>query len=233
MLLTSILFACSEPTDPIELEMIEDYYPLEVDNYWKYKVDSITYIDFQRDTTTSYSYEQIVDEYEQNGNTVFLVEEHYSDSLDGNFTYFKTFTVRLEENQIIKTYDNLPFISLVNPILQGPLHAWDGNSLFSTDSIFLEIGSKNVRLYEDWNYFYSNIDTSLTLAGTPFDQVIVVEQVDFQTFIDFYRAEEAYAKNVGLIKKSMAILQNGQDTTNYTDANYGIVVEKTLLDYGK
>ena len=228
-----LLISCGESSEPIDLDDAKDYYPLEIGNYWHYKIDSISYIDFQKDTSISYSREVVVDEYEQNGHQVYLIEKHVGDSLEGQFLYHKTFTVSVQENQIVKTFDNLPFIKLVNPLLEGPINSWAGNGLFSTDSVFLEIGSKNLRLYENWEYYYEVLDTSELIETILYDEVLTVNQVDFQTFIDFHRANESYAKDVGLIKKSLAILQNGQDTTNIEDANYGIVVEKTLLEYGK
>ena len=84
------IFTSCEDTkeDFIQGDKGYSYFPLEINNYWIYQVDSIIYRNLENkiDTTRSFLKEEIVEVFvDQVNDTIFTIERSFSESQDYNW----------------------------------------------------------------------------------------------------------------------------------------------------
>ena len=189
-----------------------NYYPIDSGHYIIYNVDSVTFnydqINYTRDTVhyqmlASFG-DTIHDLLDSVNFRVFYSTRPIGGSAWGS--PYGTYGLRTLTN--LQTVENdIRFIKLVFPPTANEV--WNGN---------LYVGNlpgdpyDPYAVYQNWNYNYENCDTTVTIAGQTYNNVIVVSEVNSTNVISKTVRTEMYAPNVGMIYeewKALSISNNG------------------------
>jgi len=210
LILSCLLQACSEKKIELTSPPLSDYFPLTVGKYITYRLDSTNTTQFGADTIVShYRVRDLTDaEIEDGlGRKAYRILRTISDSAGkAAFTNNNTFmAIPQNADWIEKTEDNLRFMSLRFPIMEG--FEWKGNSFIDALSV-----NSHVRYLYDWNYIYQEVGKPFTVRGRTFDNTITVLQRDeefpegpfdpTQPYKQWDYSIEVYAKGIGLIYKN-------------------------------
>ncbi len=242
--LTLLLGGCKEElAEPTDFKY--EYYPLEIGRSWTYRQDSIIFDPdvgmVRRDSTTSFLREDIVDTLRNNsGELLYRVEQfvRMADTLPWQIQ--KVLTMNRNEQQAVRTIDNLRFVKLIFP--PANRQRWDGNASFD-EFTKVTLAGENVEMFKGWSYVIANIDTTLQLGDLSFEQVVKVEPSDYQSLIELRSVQEYYAPEVGLVYRELFILDtqcqyccNADfvlcDGLPWVDkAEAGFILRQQLIDY--
>ena len=137
--------------------------------------------------------------------------------------------VYIDDDRLIMTDQNVRFINLVFPPLLNS--RWDGN-IFFNDQIITFIGGDPFMIYDGWDYEITKKDTTMTVNGVEYNNVLKVSQTDTENAIERRLSEEYYAKNVGLIYKKLMILDSQKISSNLPweqKAESGLIFTLSLI----
>lgn len=239
LVFTSLLFfaACKNTPDDFEPELGLEYFPLEVGKFIEYQLDS-TIFDPNGDTTvytsTTFGKEEIVDTLtDNNGNLLFKIEhfERAADTLPWDIK--KVLTVSVQENQAIRTEDNLRFIPLTFPVEKST--TWNGNIHFNEDLI-VYVAGESIEMFKGWKYRVKEVGEPLTVGNFQFDKTATVEEANSENLIELRKSSAIYAKGIGLVYRELWIL----DTQCIDDcigkpweekAEKGFILKQTILNH--
>jgi hypothetical protein len=232
VLMIVALGSCEKMDSAPSSNKIDAFYPLQLGKYISYKLDSTVYINLntQKVVKTYYVQDFVDAEITDNkGNPGFRIRRMMRSNTDTTQWFDNaTFLVYPSRTDIQFVENNLKFIKLVNPVTD--LKAWAGNSYINTDDNLL-------RFYENWEYFYENIDQPFAINNQSFDSTITVNQIDMingdpnnkNFFYAITKSSEIYAKGVGLVYKEFLYEAWQPSTQNYEANSYG--VKLTILNH--
>lgn len=191
--------ACNEETEQRDIDYGYDYYPLSVGNEWVYAYDSVI---VQRqlnttDTLRGFLRERLFEEADSTGEYRIERDWRREDSMPWQLT--DIWSIRLEENRLVKKEENLPFIKLVFPVRDGD--RWDGLGLFE-QSIAVAVGGDPIRIYALWDDFeYRKEPTAITINDVEYDDVITVVENETTDLgrLELRNSLVQYARGVGPI----------------------------------
>lgn len=187
-----------DPPPTVDLGL--NYFPANVGHYVVYEVDSTVYDDFNHDTDV-YRYqvkELIESEFTDNeGRPALRIErwiKNYNDTIPYSsmpWTLSRVWYAVRTLNQAERVEENIRYIRLVFPVKENT--TWNGNAQNT-------IG--------EWDYEYENVDEAFHAGNTHFDSTLTVIQKNDINLLEhrFYR--ERYARNIGLIEKSVIDVQD-------------------------
>ena len=199
-----LVMSCKEEAlEPLP-DRLADYYPLELNRPVYYRVDSVVLVrqvnGVRYDSSSTEARETLVETFVGADGVTYYRGERWERANAGfPYRFRQSFTVARTDGGIVRSEDNLTFTKLVSPLREGV--RWDGNKAFDE---FREIfaGGETVKVYEGWDYQYTNIDTAVTLrTGVQLDSVVTVRQADLNIQIDYRRAYEWYAPGIGLVER--------------------------------
>lgn len=198
------LYSCDKGLpEPIAPKFPYNYYPLDTGKYWEYAVDSIIYHETTaNDTTFWYVREELVDTfYDLEDHLNFIIERSRRKTIADAWEVVNTWSVQAIDGKVIRNENNLRFIKLASPPVEGV--QWDGNAyLGGLDDLPFDAECNRLIYYEGWDYSYSDIEASYTIPSFNFENTISVEQKGDSNLIWFDYAKEVYADEVGMIEKT-------------------------------
>ncbi|MFI5172261.1 MAG: hypothetical protein ACHQFW_07710 [Chitinophagales bacterium] len=233
----AISFYSCQPDGPAgEIKTPFDYYPLEIGKYITYAVDSIQYFTIGTIDSSHYEVKELLVDtfYDNDGRLNYRVER--SARLNDTMPWIiqNEWSVLATENQIQKIENNLRFIKLTSPVVNGA--NWEGNIFLGglEDLPFNEECNRLTYLY-GWIYAYEDVDQPFSVNGFEFDKTIKVTQSGDDNLIWYGYAEEIYANGVGLVQKEFFHYWT-QDTSCPTcpweeRAECGYSVKMKIIDY--
>ena len=243
LVLLWLLSGCREETEEGTFDLGYDYFPLEVGRSYYYEVDSITFLQGAGDSTLTYVREDVVDTLHDNtGALIFRVDryERKSDLLP--WTIRKVLTLERNEQTAIRTEDNLRFVKLTFPVLEG--RRWDGHRFFDDFDLEVFVAGEFIQMFYDWNYRITGIGEPLLLGDLAFEEVATVRNVDRDAIFERRYGIEQYARGVGLIYREAWILDTQcgaiccQDDIDICEslpwqerAEKGFIIKQRLVDY--
>ena len=129
----------TEDLTPGEIDSGKAYYPVEIGKFWIYQVDTTDYkFDGSIQKGTYFRKERISDSlYRQEGSLVYRLEVSKSLSQNGPWTISSIWNLRQDNDKIIKTEENIPYVKIRFPLKNEA--TWDGNVfniLQDSNSIF-------------------------------------------------------------------------------------------------
>lgn len=207
-ILTACLFiSCGEESKMLDGDQFGyQYFPLEADKYWIYSVDKTT-VDDAGATIIDESVfvkEEITEKFADSaGDTLFRLQRSESSTQNGVYTITDVWTASKSSELAIRTEENLRFVKMIYPISVGT--SWEGNQFDELIEVF--VADEKVQVYKDWgDYECVAKGISLSAGGTAYEDVLSIEQGNFNSDIERRYAIEHYAPDIGMIKKEMIIL---------------------------
>ncbi len=211
-LFVSALFSCNEKEE-FTSEALQDYMPLAVGKFISYRLDSMVFTNFGRNTEIhSYQEKHVIDaEITDNlGNTSYRVNVFQRDSagLQSWQPTTTTYFITPFSDQVEVVYDNLRFISMHLPLKDG--YSWKGNKYLSNNPYETLFTFSNDDNMIDWDYYYDGAPSTFSYRGNNYSEVFTVEQADESYNVPITdpnayaarsRSVEKYSKNTGLIYK--------------------------------
>ncbi len=206
-----LIGSCKKDVTPININYAYSYYPVDTGHYVIYNVDSILYSYngiYTRDTVHYQWKELIADTFYDNQNRINYRLECYRRP-DSTYPWNINrvwYAVRNTYNLQVQE-DDIRFVKLIFP---PQLNAtWNGNEYVPITNN----SSDPYSIYQNWNYFYENIDTTYSLNGNVINNAIVVSEVDEENKINKTLRTESYAPGIGMIYQKLEVL-NKQNVLN-------------------
>ena len=239
-IVTMILSSCGDDVVLMvnDLETGSEYQPATEGQFWTYRIDSTI---VTRSGTTvftegssSFIRETLSSSFlSPNGDTTFVLERSISDQEAGPFFSTDLWTLEKTEDRLTRVEENLSFTKMLFPIRVGAL--WDGNQF--DDRIQTPVAQQIVEIYRDWDYEIISNTATTEVNGVTYDNVLVVQQANFETALELRRSTEWYAPNIGLIRREMEIFDTQcidpacQSQPWLDKAEAGFQLVQTLVDF--
>jgi hypothetical protein len=231
-LFTVCLFfaSCREEKEFLQMDSIEDFYPLQVGKSITYRLDSTI---FARSGTVIevHKYQvkhTVIQETEDNGQKAYLVQRLINnENATGPWVNNGTYLVIPSSRKVETLDNNLRVVNLQAPLRQD--FSWKGNSQlpFAPYQQLFEMSTG----YDmnTWDFYYASFGNE-DIQGQHYENVWTVEQRDEslnipptpQTSIGFKeRSVEKYAKGIGLVYKDFQLYEyQGAGGSDNPEAHY-------------
>jgi len=181
------------------------YNPLELGKFQEYAVDSTFYDDDGDNvfTISSFVREAIVDKIEDStGNELYIIERAWRRDIAQEWVSLDLWQIRVDRGDIIRTEENLEFVSLKSPIQEG--NCWEA-VLFDKTTIVKVVG-ESIEMFKAWSSKLLSEGQMEEIGGFDFDNVITLRHADDENAIERRFVEEKYQEGLGLVYKKMEIL---------------------------
>jgi len=223
VVLSSTLFSCTDEKEEFQTEALADYMPLAVGKYITYRVDSMVFTVFGRNTEIhKYQFKHIVDAVftDNAGRTSYRINTFYRDSVDlASWTptqpwiNSKTYYITPLENQIeVVDENNFRQIKLHLPFRED--YSWKGNKYLGNQPYQQFFNFSNDDNMATWDYTYSALAPLFSYRGINYSNVYHVAQEDEKTLIDTFKVSAT--NQVLLPEKTLAAWINGNSTATIT-----------------
>ncbi|MDX5338636.1 MAG: hypothetical protein LPK25_06400 [Cyclobacteriaceae bacterium] len=170
------LSACEETSEYPNLDLQFEFQPLELGNFWIYRVEETIYFgenDFE--SSTYFIRDRVRSSYVNEANELVFIVERQKSQDQNNWTILKDYTLFFRDNTLVRTIDNQPVVALVFPPKLGK--TWNGKVYQAGDSDEFEIES-----------FENNL---LKVKQEEFDDKVTLRDNRFEVF----------EKGIGLTEK--------------------------------
>jgi len=227
------LYSCSK-TEKYQTESLNEFYPMQTGKYIIYQLDSLVYVAFgTRDTTIRYQVKYETDSLIQDnlGRSAYRVFRFIRKNENENWTPDATFMSIATNNQVEFVENNLRFIKLKSPIVNG--FSWKGNSFIDTYS-----ANSPVRYLDNWDYTYESVGESQLIGSNTIENCISILQRDEviglpdqpDSYSEINYSKEVYAKGIGLVYKKFNHKEYQPNNGGYVaEGSYGITL--TMIDH--
>ena len=204
-----VWFSCTKENNAPAVDLQTEFYPLKVGAVYIYDVDSTAYSNF---TGGNVNYQfQLKDSVAETfldltGQANYRIERYRRNNIASNWiiqqVYSRSKTLRAGEEFI----NNQRFVRLVFPPAQGT--SWNGNS-------------KNT--IGEQEYIIEEGILPLTINALSFDSTVTVKEIDEFNLIREDLVNATYAKNVGLVQKTVIAVDK--------NISSGVITNGTVYSY--
>ncbi len=229
-----LLFSCTQNTEEADTSMFGyEYFPLQTGKTWIYQSDSIIYSrgGTQIDTFRSFIREEVGDFTEDiEGNKEYKIFRSMRRNNDDAWTRLNTFTAYVDKTRAIRKEENIKLVKLVFPIKEN--QRFDGN-VFVDKSNKIIIGGEVMDVYKDWRHRIEKVGQDYDFKGTNV-KTCHINLVEDESILDKRDVKEIYAENIGLLEKTMLVLElNPSQTTRPWNEKItrGFIHHLTLIEY--
>ena len=192
-----------------------NYFPLEIDAWIEYDVVDIIHSELGSDTAEYQLKEIAAEEFLDNeGRLTYRIERYWRDDSNANWSIKDVWYSNKTRTTAEKVEENVRFTKLIFPINTSKY--WDGNAYNNM---------------EEWEYYYDSLHKPKLINNLSFDSTITVIQRDNENVVEYEKAKEIYAVDIGLIYKSYIDLDI--KFSNILDINGGRELEMKVTAYGK
>ncbi len=222
-----------------------DYFPLDIGNTWVYTADSIIFdpIAFgtKIDTIQFLIRETITDTFRSNSGQLVYRVKYEEQGKDRNWQVKFIYSAQMEPTRAIRTENNLSFIKIVFPLELG--RSWNGNAFIDEQKI-IKVAGEPISMFKGWeNYSFLEQFEKIDVNGQSFDDVFKVEMANSENLVEFRKANEYYAKGIGLVFQELIILDTQCQVCCNKDlvicngisweekAERGFIFRKTLISF--
>lgn len=208
-ILSTAFFSCNEKEE-FAAEALADYIPLTAKKYITYRLDSMVFTNFGRETEIhKYQVKHIIDTLitDNIGRPSYRVYRYLSDSTGTQpWQPAGSYFITPLSDQVEVIEDNLRFIKIHSPIRNG--FSWKGNKYLPADPYSTLFNFSNDDSMEDWDYYFDGEANSFTYGGINYSDVFSIEQIDEAFNVPITtptayaaksRSVEKYSKNIGLV----------------------------------
>ena len=201
--------ACKKDEPTIAVDLGYDYFPNEILKYKEYFVDStahgITIENYQ-----FYVREELTESFvDDEGQVSIRVERSKKTNIDDDWVLTDIWTQKKTSTSAQRVEENIRYVRLAFPV--DLEEQWNGNAYNDED---------------EWLHRYLEVGVAKQVGTFDFGSTATVEQRNNVNLVDQELSTEIYAKDVGLVYKSLIDL-------NFQDLEItGVEVEMTLVDHG-
>jgi len=215
------LSAVACKTKNAEVNFGYEYFPAKLGSWVSYQVDSISHEPGNFSDTVTYQIKEVLESSftDDEGRPAIRIERFYRSNSNESWWLKDVWKVIFTANKIEKVEENVRYVRLVFPIRDDQY--WDGNALNTQDA---------------WNYSYRSFGTAFQSGSNVFSETAEVDQQGYNNLIEKQVGLEVYAKEIGLIHKSVIDLQTKFEySINPIAANIngGYELTMTYLDHGQ
>ncbi len=193
VLVTVVLVACKRDKAPY-INFGYTYYPNTVGKYIIYDVESIysSSFDYKIDTV-KYQLKELVQSLfpDNSGRPTQRIERYVKSYDSATWVLRNVCTANVTSTDAEKVENNVRYIKLVFPVALNKF--WNGNA-------YNTLGT--------WNYSYTAVDQPMSINNQFFDSVLTVVQLGDSNVISDSLYIERYARNIGLVYKSVTAVTN-------------------------
>jgi len=242
-IITTSLFSCNEKEEFVT-DSIQDYYPTVVGKYITYRVDSMVFTNFGRNTEIhKYQIKHVIESQfiDNAGRTAYRVFTYIRDTA-GLQTWQpagNTINITPLEYQLEVMENNLRIIKVHAPFTNG--FSWKGNRYLPNSPYESAYNFSNDDNMEDWDYYYDGEPASFSYLNMNYTDVLSVEEVDESFNVPITvptayaarsRAVEKYAKSIGPVYREYELWEYQPNTTG-TGGPYkiGFGVTMWMIDH--
>ena len=235
--------SCSEETEELTFEPVNNYIPLQKGKYITYRIDSLVTTSFNAAfTTNSYQVKHVIDEQitDNLGRPSYRVYRYLNNAdASGQWEPNGSYLITPLENKIELIEDNLRFIKLHSPIRED--YSWKGNAYLPADAyepFGYAFGNDNNM--QKWDFTYTAPESSFTYKGITYSNVQTVEQQDYSLNIPVTpsvivatrnRSVEKYAKDIGLVYREYTLWEYQANPSGPAPAYTGFGITMWMVDH--
>ena len=239
---TFTLFSCSSKTEDFISEPLSDYIPLQTGKYITYRLDSLVFTNFGRNTEIRrYRVKHVVDAQiaDNQGRPSYRIFTYLSDSTGTqawtpNGSYFVTPLT----NQIEATENNFRFIKLHLPLKEG--YEWRGNMYLPDEPYISAYDFSNDQDIKDWVYYYEPFEPAFSYRNQNYTDVFTVEQqddasnapvTDPSNYGSMTRSVEKYSKDIGLVFRKYELWEYQPNPSGPSPFKLGFGIVMWMVDH--
>lgn len=242
-IIATTLFSCNEKEEFVT-DQIPDYYPTAVGKYITYRIDSMVFTNFGRNTEFhKYQVKHIIEAQimDNSGRPAYRVHVYRRDTAGiqpwqpaGN-----TYTITPLPTQLEVQENNLRVIKLHEPFRDG--FTWKGNKYLPTGPYETSYTFSNDDNMEEWDFYYDGVPSSFSYRNYNYTDVLTVEQVDESFNVPITvptayaarsRSVERYSKGIGPVYREYELWEY-QPNTSGTGGPYkvGFGITMWMIDH--
>lgn len=240
------LIGCGgDPVGPPLLDDSKEYNPFIVGKFIDYQVDSIVFDDApggnKKDTIRFQLREQVMS---YNifiaGDTLYYLHRFRREHAGQNWVLKDVWTTHQDENNILRTEENLTFRKMTFPLRKGL--RWIGTGYISPLTE-VRIGTEILEPYQYWESRVLEIDEAGEVGDFifPVGHVMRISQTDTDDEATKRFVHETYVRNIGLVSRQDTILDSrcldlGDFTTCFgkpwlIHASKGYILSQVMIDH--
>ncbi len=196
--------------EPKPFDKDYEYFPLSIGKYITYEVDSITYrlkeSKLIQDSVHFQAKEEIVDTLHDNlGVLNYKIEYFERKDSTQKWQVKKVWRTQRGTTQAIRTEEGFRSIKLVFPLVKKK--SWNAN-IYIDNAAEVTIGDQPIAAFKDWKELQITDWAKPEKIGTfVFDDILSVNtRIDATNQVELRRLEEKYARGIGLVSKSLSVL---------------------------
>jgi hypothetical protein len=235
--LVLLLSACKREVETIQFNFGYNYYPLKVGKWITYSLDSTTYdivsssepFTYAVQTQQGISYvaaktktlqvkESVVDTvYDNLGRKGYKIHRYERKDNTDDWLLKDVWAAYSDNTFAERIEDNLRLVKMNFPV--DSAKTWK-STIYIDENASFTINGEPIRIYSLWgDAKYVSVDKPYSLSGMNFDSTLVISYANDQNALTLRRVEERYARNVGMIEKTMWILDTQCNACN-NDLNW-------------
>lgn len=203
-----------------------NYIPTKYNWYQVYNVEEVKYTLGIPETLT-YELKTVVADSFLNGSGkyTYLVYRSVRSVGETEWKSLNTWTIRLEKNEVVIQEENIPFVALQLPVVDG--NRWNGNK-------YNNLINRSTNTAEDY-YNVEEKGMPFAVNDQTFANCVIVNQEDNQEYVVYLdQRKEVYANNVGLIYKARTQLSFCTESAciGQQKVEEGIIYKQSITSYG-
>jgi hypothetical protein len=240
--ITLISFISCSKKEVFVSEALSDYIPLQTGKYITYRLDSMVFTNFGRNTEIHpYQVKHVVDaEVTDNlGRPSWRIYTYIRDSAGTQYwtpngSYF--ITPLSTQTEVIE--DNLRVIKMHLPIKEG--YQWKGNSYLPDEPYMTAYNFNNDDDMKDWDFTYDAFEPSTNYQGKTYTDVYTIIQKDDSfnvpvTDVSKYAyktlAVEKYSKTIGMVYRQYELWEYQPNTSGPSPYKTGFGITMWMIDH--
>ena len=208
-----------DPEQPKDITIGQSFYPIQQGQFQTFLVKQTRFALNETPVTTTDQLKEVIgDEFVgENGEKLNEVLRYVRPNGLEVFRLDSVFSVRKDENVVVKMEHNIPYVKMDFPIEEGK--TWNGNQF-------------NARPLKD--FLAEDVNASKTIGNSNFSNTITVIESQDSSLVDKELRYEIYADEVGLVyKKTESLLYcNQPECFGQKIIERGIISELTIFDWG-
>jgi hypothetical protein len=246
LFLMMAILCCRKPNVNFQSPQLSDYLPLQAGKSITYRLDSLEFVNFGTERIiVSYQAMDIIDTtFNDNlGRPSWIVNRYLSDTTGtAPWTFNETYMITATRNDVEVVENNLRFIKLVLPVLNG--FNWLGNSYIDTNVPIDTNGTVNndpdLSYFAGWTYIYANVGSPFTTLGGVVPNSVIVNQTN-QYYGDSTNSsapsgvtysQEVYGNGIGLIYKNLIHWEYQPPNIQDADSSYfGYGIQLNMISH--